>query len=64
MTITITRSEARTILEEYMNANYAIGDQLISMRHPYSEISSTVLFDIVDPMSEEYLHNPEEAEDE
>ncbi len=44
MTITLTREEVRTILEDYMEANYGIGDQKVVVETPLTDLPSTLKF--------------------
>ncbi len=52
MKIVLTRNEAQKILEEYMDANYAIGDEKVGMKYPLSELGEEVTFEVIEPIND------------
>ncbi len=57
MKIILTRKESQIILEEYMDANYAIGDEKVEMKYPLSELGEEVTFEVIEPITDESFHN-------
>lgn len=49
MIITLDTEEIQAILEEYMEANYGIGDQKVVVETPLTDLPSTLRFVVKEP---------------